>query len=271
MPTHSLHTITFAQATILGLIQGLTEFIPVSSSAHLNIAHWLFGQDRKLAFDVILHVGTTLALAWTFRHDWLALLTDPAKSKLRNLVFIACVPGALAGAALRHLEDHPPLSQVWFNAVMLILAGFVLGYADKIGSKTRGVERVTLRDALIIGGSQALALVPGVSRSGATITAGLFSGLDREAAARFSFLMALPITVGAILFEGVGVIKEGGSAALGASLPIMLLGVVVSFASGAWAINFLLKYLKTRDVKPFVLWRAAVGVAVLLAVLNWQH
>lgn len=268
MPTP---TITPGQAIVLGLIQGLTEFIPVSSSAHLNIAHWLFGQDRKLAFDVILHIGTLLALAWTFRHDWVGLLRNPKKRQLRNFVFIACVPGALAGAALRHLEDHPPLSQVWFNAVMLIIAGLVLGYADSVGKKTRGVRQLTWRDALVIGGSQALALIPGVSRSGATITAGLFSGLDREAAARFSFLMALPITLGAVLFEGFNTMKDGGTAALGATMPVMLLGVAISFFSGAWAINFLLKYLKTRDVKPFVMWRAAVGTIVLLAVFALHH
>jgi len=259
--------ITWWQAAILGLTQGLTEFIPVSSSAHLNIVHWLFNQDRELAFDVMLHIGTLLALAFYFRHDWVELLTNPAQQKLRNLVLVACVPAVVAGLALRDLEEKSPFfKDVGFNAVMLIVMGLLLWWSDYVGRKRRELEQVNWKDALIIGSSQALALVPGVSRSGATITAGLFRRLSREAAARFSFLMSLPITLGAVLFEFYGLTKKGGFEALNASLPVVLLGITLSALSGFWAIGFLLNYLKTKSVALFVLWRivVALGVFVLL-------
>lgn len=256
--------ITWWQALLLGLVQGLTEFIPVSSSAHLNITHWLLGgKERYLTFDVLLHIGTLAALAFYFRHDWAELLRNPKQRGLRNLVFAACVPAVIAGLSLRHLEDQDPFKQVWFNAILLIVAGLVMGYADKVGRKQREVESVTLRDALWIGGSQALALMPGVSRSGSTITMGLFRGFTREAAARFSFLMSLPITAGATLFELYHAVKEGAVKTINATPATMLLGIVVSGVSGFWAIGFLLNYLKTRDVTLFVAWRIVVALFVL--------
>jgi undecaprenyl-diphosphatase len=258
--------ITPWQAIILGLAQGLTEFIPVSSSAHLNILHWIFGQDRKLAYDVMLHVGTLCALAFYFRHDWVALLRDRRQAKLRNLIFIACIPAVVAGVLLRKLEDKPPLSEVWFNAVMLVIMGAVLWWADHTGRKRRQLEGVNLKDALIIGCSQALALVPGVSRSGATITAGLFREMTREAAARFSFLLSLPITVGAVGFEFLGMVKKGELSSLNASPAVLMLGILVSAASGFWAIGFLLNFLKKHDVTLFFLWRVAVAVAVFALI-----
>jgi undecaprenyl-diphosphatase len=257
--------ISWWQAVVLGLTQGLTEFIPVSSSAHLNIVHAIFGQDRKLAFDVVLSVGTTAALAWYFRHDWKALLTKPEMARLRNLVFIGCVPAVIFGVLIRKAQDNPPISAVWFNATMLIVGGLILLWADFAGRKVREVETVTLKDALLVGIAQALALFPGVSRSGATISAGLFLGMTREAAARFSFLLSLPISLGAVLYEfKKDVVDVGGFSHLGASPVSLLLGVVVSGASGLWAIGFLLNYLKNRNVIPFVAWRVVVGIGVLL-------
>ena len=259
--------IAWWQAIILGLAQGLTEFIPVSSSAHLNILHWLFGQGRNLAFDVTLHLGTLLALIVYFRRDWIGLLTDPQQKGLRNLVFLACVPAVIAGVLLRDLEEeHPLFTEVHFNAVMLIVAGMALWLADRAGRKQRDLESITLLDAIVIGCSQALALIPGVSRSGATMTAGLARGLTRETAARYSFLLSLPITAGAAGFELVKVFKEGGASELGTSPAIMLLGIVVSAASGFWAIGFLLNYLKTRDVTLFVAWRLIVAFAVFITL-----
>ena len=255
-------TITWWQAVILGLAQGLTEFIPVSSSAHLNILHWIFGQDRELAYDVMLHIGTLFALAFYFRHDWVLLVRDPGQKKLRNLIFIACIPAVLAGLFLRKLEDKPPLSEVWFNAVMLMVMGALLWWADHTGRQKRELGSVNLKDALIIGCSQALALVPGVSRSGATITAGLFRELTREAAARFSFLLSLPITAGAVVFEFYGVMKDGGLSSMNVTPGVMVLGIVVSAVSGFWAIGFLLNFLKKHDVTLFFLWRVAVALAV---------
>jgi undecaprenyl-diphosphatase len=215
-------------------------------------------------------MGTLLALAFYFRHDWMALLRDPKLQKLRNLVFLACVPAVIAGVLLRDLEEKLPLFKgVQFNAVMLIVAGIVLWLADRAGRKQREIGSINVVDAIVVGCSQAMALIPGVSRSGATITAGLALGLTRESAARYSFLMSLPITAGAVAFELLKKIPEfkrtGAVAALGAPPAIVVLGVVVAAVSGFWAIGFLLNYLKTRDVTPFVVWRIAVALAVLIA------
>ncbi len=249
-------------AILLGLVQGLTEFIPVSSSAHLNITHYFLGQPRELTFDVFLHVGTTAALLWYFRHDWKELLTVKRLAPLRNLVFIACVPAAIVGALLRDLENHLPIfTDVRFNAVMLAVAGAVLLISDQVGTQERSIENITLKDALIIGASQAVALIPGVSRSGSTLTAGLFLGLKRADAARFSFLMSLPITLGAIAFEFRGFLKAGGQ--IGNTTPLAIgIGIVTAGISGLWAIGFLLNYLKTKDVTPFFIWRLAVALLV---------
>ena len=249
------------QAIVLGLVQGLTEFIPVSSSAHLNITHALMGHPRQLTLDVFLSIGTTVALIWYFRHDWKELLTVKKLAPLRNLVFISCVPAAIAGVLLRGLEDKYPLfADIRFNAVMLAVAGAILMISDQVGTKERTIEQITLKDALIIGASQAVALIPGVSRSGSTLTAGLFLGLKRADAARFSFLMSLPITLGAIAFELRGFLKDGG--VINASYLTIAIGIVTAGISGLWAIGFLLNYLKTKDVTPFFIWRLAVALLV---------
>ena len=254
-------------AIVLGLVQGLTEFIPVSSSAHLNITHKLMGQPRELTFDVFLHVGTTAALIWYFRHDWKELLTVKRLAVLRNLVFIACVPAAIVGALLRDLEESIPLfTDIRFNAVMLAVAGAILLISDQVGTQERDIEKITLKDALIIGSSQAVALIPGVSRSGSTLTAGLFLGLKRADAARFSFLMSLPITLGAIAFEVRGFLKAGGE--INASPLTIAIGIVTAGISGLWAIGFLLNYLKTKDVTPFFIWRLAVALLVFGLILG---
>ena len=254
------------QAIVLGLVQGLTEFIPVSSSAHLNIAHNLMGHPRQLTLDVFLSIGTTVALVWYFRHDWKELLTVKRLAPLRNLVFISCVPAALAGVLLRGLEDKYPLfADIRFNAVMLAVAGAVLLISDQVGAKNRTVENIKLKDALIIGASQAIALIPGVSRSGSTLTAGLFLGLERADAARFSFLMSLPITLGAIAFELYGFFKK--HEVINASYLTIAIGIVAAGISGLWAIGFLLNYLKTKDVTPFFIWRLAVALLVFGALL----
>jgi undecaprenyl-diphosphatase len=263
--------ITWWQSALLGLAQGLTEFIPVSSSAHLNILHWIFGQNRKLTYDVLVSIGTTIALAWYFRHDWKDLLFDPAHRLMRNLILLSCVPAAIAGLLLRHLEDTFPLfTDVRFNAVMLAVAGLVLWLADVVGTNRRELDKVTWIDALLVGASQAFALIPGVSRSGSTITAGLFLGLKREDAARFSFLMSLPITLGATVFEMKDVVKQGLLTGASATPGVLLLGIAVSAVAGFWAIDFLLKYLKTRSIAIFALWRLAVAVFVLFVIPHFM-
>ncbi len=255
--------ITWWHAIILGLAQGLTEFIPVSSSAHLNFTHWIFGQSRELTYDVILHLGTLFALVFYFRKDWAQLLTNPEQKRLRNLIFISCVPAVIAGVLLRDLEEsHWFFTDVRTNAFMLIVMGAVLLAADKWSQKERPVSDVKMGDALFIGCAQALALIPGVSRSGATLTAGLLRGFERADAARFSFLLSLPITVGAVGYEMLSTFRKGEFAHLNASPAILVLGVLVSAASGFWAIGFLLNYLRTRSVALFFVWRVVVALAV---------
>ena len=261
--------ITWWHAIILGLVQGLTEFIPVSSSAHLNITHWILGQPRELTYDVLLHIGTLGALAFYFRHDWYRLLFDATQKKLRNLIFLSCIPAVIAGVLLRDLEEKLPLFiNVEFNAMMLVVMGLVLWMADHAGRKRRSLDTANWKDALIVGCSQALALIPGVSRSGATISAGLVRRFKREEAARFSFLMSLPITIGAVLFEFYGIIKHGRLDELGASPGVIVLGVLASAASGFWAIGFLLNYLKRHSVLLFVIWRILVALAVFALILS---
>jgi undecaprenyl-diphosphatase len=266
-----METITWWQAIILGLVQGLTEFIPVSSSAHLNLTHWLFGHERELAYDVFLHIGTLFALVFYFRHDWIGLIRNPAQARLRNLIFLSCVPAVIAGVLLRDAEENSPIfKDPRFNATMLLAMGLVLWAADRIGRKTREIESANTTDALLIGLSQALALIPGVSRSGSTLTMGLLRSFTRGEAARFSFLMSLPITLGAVLFEVYGQVKHGELFQEGATMLEVVLGILASGASGFWAIGFLLNYLKTRDVSLFVFWRAGVAVMVFVAIaLNW--
>jgi undecaprenyl-diphosphatase len=262
--------ITWWHAIILGLVQGLTEFIPVSSSAHLNITHWLFGQPRAqtFTFDMFLNVGTLAALAWYFRHDWKEMLFNPAQKRLRNLVIMACVPAAIAGVLLRGMEDKNPLfADVKFNAVMLTAMALLLWMADHVGRKRRDLDQANWKDSVVVGCSQALALIPGVSRSGATITAGLARRLKREDAARFSFLMSLPITLGAVFFEFYGTIRHGRMATLGASPGVLALGVLAAALSGFWAISFLLNYLRRHSVLLFVIWRILVTLLVFGLIL----
>lgn len=257
-------TITPLQSVILGLVQGLTEFIPVSSSAHLNITHALMGHPRELSFDVMLSIGTTLALGWYYRHDWKALLTQPSQRKTLLLVLLACVPAVLFAPFIHKYENKPPLSLPTFNAAMLLLGGLLLWLADKMSRQTRHINSVTGKDAIWVGIGQALALFPGVSRSGATLTAGRVLGFSREDAARFSFLMSLPISIGAIVFK----YKDFGH--INAPVSSLVLGTVASAVSGFWAIGFLLSFLRKRDVLPFFVWRAVVAVAVFaLAYTGW--
>ena len=169
--------------------------------------------------------------------------------------------------ATTYLEDVFPLfTDVRFNATMLVVAGLVLWLSDVVGSNRRELDKVTWIDALLIGSSQAFALIPGVSRAGSTITAGLFQGLKREDAARISFLMSLPITLGATVFEMKDVVKAGVLSGTGASPAVLLLGIAVSGVAGFWAIDFLLKYLKTRSVAIFAIWRIVVAFLVLVVL-----
>jgi undecaprenyl-diphosphatase len=270
--------IPIVHAIVLGITQGLSEFLPISSSGHLILVPWLFGwkeltgtanADLNKTFDVALHVGTFLAAIAYFRKD-LARLAGAGLTSIRQravrtaderlawLLLLSAVPGALVGAVLEStINDH--LGQIWLIAVMLIVFGLVLAVADRLPSNL-GEEDYGPRQALIMGVAQAVALSPGVSRSGITITAGRFLGFDRNSAARLSFLMSMPITGGAALYKGLGLVKDGlppGTAAA------FFWGIVASGITGLLAVSLVLKVVRTRSFLPFVVYRVLAGLAVL--------
>ncbi len=266
------------QALIMGIVQGLTEFLPVSSSGHLVIVPWLFGWDdafiTSLAFSVMLHLGTLVALLVYFRADWVRLVPaglatirdrsfrgDPDR-KLAWLLLAATVPAAVVGFLFNDLFEDT-VRQVGLVAVTLVVGGVILWLADHIGARTKGVEDVTFPVAIGIGAAQALALIPGISRSGISISAGRFAGLDREAAARFAFLMATPITAGAGLFEARKLVT--GEAGVDVPIGALVVGMVAALISGLAAIHFMLRYLRTRSLDIFVWYR--FGLAAVVVVL----
>ncbi len=273
------------QAIILGIVQGLTEFLPVSSSGHLIVVPALLNWDdpfiESLAFSVMLHVATLLALLIYFRSDWLRLIPaglaalrdrsfrgDPDR-KLAWLLAASTVPAVIVGLLLNDLIETT-FREPRLVAVTLVAGAVVLWLADRIGSKEREISALTFRAAIGIGAAQALALVPGVSRSGISISAGLFAGLDREAAARFAFLMATPITAGAGLWEARKII----SGEAGVELPIvpLLAGMAASLVAGLLAIAVLMRYLRSNGVGIFVAYRIALAALVVVAWLGlWDR
>jgi undecaprenyl-diphosphatase len=268
------------QALVLGIVQGLTEFLPISSSGHLILVPYLLGWTdsfiESLAFSVVLHGGTLLALLVYFREDWQRLIPaglaalrdrsfrgDPDR-RLAWLLAVSTVPAAIAAVFLNDVvESH--IRQAGLVAIMLIVGAGILWAADHWGPRTHAIDRLTMRGALGIGIAQAFALIPGVSRSGISMSAALFAGLNRADAARYSFLMATPITLAAVLYEGLKLFRGD----VGGAQPLTLVvGVVASFVSGILAISLLLRYLRTRSFNIFVAYRlvlAAVVLAVFLA------
>jgi undecaprenyl-diphosphatase len=253
------------QALVLGAVQGLTEFLPVSSSAHLVIVPWLLGwSDPGLAFDVALHLGTLLALLLYYWRDWLDMgisLADgrPLPRRLLFLLVIASVPGAVAGL-LFEKEAETIFRSPGLIAITLALLGIALWVADALGTKKRKIEDIRLIDALLIGLSQALAIVPGVSRSGATMTVARMLGIDRPDAANFSFLMATPIIAGAGLVEAHKLLQAGLSAQLG-------WGFISAAVFGLVAIAGLLRFLRTRTYRPFAIYRIVLAAIIAVVAL----
>ena len=268
------------QAVVLALVQAFTEFLPISSSAHLVLVRWLLGwQDPGLAFDVALHFGTLLALAAYFARTWIRILGLAAGRRLlepepahpdrdlydnpRLLWFLAAgtLPAGLAGLALQGIvEDH--LRNPFVIGSMLIAVGAVIWAAERRGRMNRGLDALSLAAVLAIGCAQALALVPGTSRAGITIAAGLLLGLTRQAAARFSFLLAMPVVAGAALKAGLDTLA-GTSQAPPDLLPVCA-GVAVSAVAGYGVIAAFLQYLQRSTMAPFVYYRWAFGIIVLV-------
>jgi undecaprenyl-diphosphatase len=268
------------QALVMGIVQGLTEFVPISSSGHLIILPFLAGWDdaflTSLAFTVMLHVGTLVALLIYFRDDWLRLVPaglatigdrsfkgDPDR-KLAWLLVATTVPAVLAGLLLEGLIVSS-FRSVGVVALMLVVGGVIMLLADRLGRRTRTIDGVTVPIAIGIGTAQALALVPGISRSGASITAGRIAGLDREPAARFAFLMATPITLGAILYEGVDLLS--GEAGVQVAVVPLVVGMVAALLSGLVAIRFMLSFLRRQSLDVFVAYRFVLAAIVLVVWL----
>lgn len=264
------------QATILGIVQGLTEFLPISSSAHLiMIPHIMKWEDPGLSFDVALHMGTLFAILVYFWKDWLKMLsqilgrklsTDNVSTSDWKWIVIGTIPGAIIGFFLEKMAEDA------FRAPLLIgitiaMFGGLLWYFDKNGKHTRNIHQLNLRDVLFIGSAQALAVVPGVSRSGITITAALALGLARPAAMRFSFLLSAPIIAGAGILKSrhiLGSLLHGGPEA-----HAMAAGFVASLLSGLATVAVLTVLVRSKTFTPFVVYRVLTGTAiVVLSLMN---
>jgi undecaprenyl-diphosphatase len=266
--------VSYAQAIVLGLIQGLTEFLPVSSSGHLILVPRVFGwPDQGLAFDAALHLGTLAALVAYFRGELIGVVIGSVSRRLAAVVVVATVPAGLAALAFGHYIETSlrwPLLIAFttaFWAIVMLVADRQSAppVAPSAGGRLTIVdplERVGWGQGLSIGVAQALALIPGTSRSGITITTGLFAGLDRATAARYSFLLGIPITAAAGLKKTFDLSRDGLPAGEGGPLAVAIL---VSFVSGWFAVWFLVSYLKRRSLTPFVVYRLALA-ALIVAV-----
>ncbi|HEX2048587.1 MAG TPA: undecaprenyl-diphosphate phosphatase [Acidimicrobiales bacterium] len=270
-------------AIVLGIAQGLSEFLPISSSGHLILVPWLFGweeltgeanADLNKTFDVALHIGTVLATLVYFRNDLfrfaVAGLGSVRRRSIRTsderlawLLMLSSIPGAIVGATFEDFINRE-LGRIWLIAVMLIVFGLVLAVVDRLPG-TRPETEYGPKEAVVMGLAQAAALSPGVSRSGITITAGRFLGFERDAAARLSFLMSMPITGGAALYKGAELAAEGlppGTAGA------FLWGIVASGITGIAAVWLVLRVVRTRSFLPFVVYRVLAGLAVLAVLAS---
>jgi undecaprenyl-diphosphatase len=259
---------TVFQAIILGLVQGLAEFLPISSSAHLVLTPWVFGwSDPGLAFDVALHVGTLVAVLWYFRAEWVKL-TQSAIAILRTrradteekrrflYLVVATIPAAVGGVLLEEYAETTFRSPA-LMAVTLMVMGVVLWAVDRYAARDRPLSSLTLRDAVLIGLAQVLALVPGVSRSGSTMTAGRALKLDRQSAAVFSFLMSMPVTAAAALLKVPDLLRTEGIT------PTLIAGVISAGVSSWLAIAVLLRYISRHSFGVFAVYRLALGALIL--------
>jgi len=258
------------QLALLALIQGLTEFLPVSSSGHLLLPAAVLGwPDQGLAFDVAVHVGSLLAVLIYFRRDLIEIVADwfgsfsgqhTQQSKLGWLLIVATVPAGLAGLLFSDwIEVH--LRTAWVVGLTTIVFGLLLGWADWSGKRQGDLSKLTWRHALWIGGAQALALIPGTSRSGITITMALMLGLTRQASARFSFLMSIPLITLSGAYKTLDLIGQPDT-----EWAVMLLGVVVSAVSAGLCIHWFLRFVDRVGMLPFVLYRVLLGIGLFYLI-----
>jgi len=269
------------QAIILGIVQGASEFLPISSSAHLflipKILDW-GGVLNSLTFDVALHIGTTLAVLIFFWKDWLELITsffrnlpkgwsvvwnDP-KSRLLVFLVVGTIPAGILGFLFDNYFENQ-VRNIPLVAFAMIAFAVILFIADRIGKKTRSITQITLADSISIGLAQAVALIPGVSRSGITITTGLFRDIDRESATKFSFLLSTPTILGASILKFKDLLHGSIDPS---SSNIFLAGTVAAAISGFLAIKILLKFVQSNNFNIFVIYRILLGIAVLAAFIG---
>jgi undecaprenyl-diphosphatase len=267
------------EALLLGVVQGLTEFLPISSSGHLILVPWLQdytflenNADFNKTFDVALHAGTLVAAIAYFRHEVVRFTAGALRALRRRriegtderiavAIAVGTVPAVLAGGVGESfIEDH--LGQPWLISILLIVFGVVLFWADSLPQR-RSMESLRLSDGLYIGLAQVLALAPGTSRSGITITTGRYLGLDRDSAARVSFLFLIPVVTGATVYKAINALGEG--LPHGVAGP-MLIGTAAAAISGYLAIAWLLRLVRTHSYRPFVIYRVAAGIACLLII-----
>ena len=268
------------EALILGLIQGITEFLPISSSAHVQIAQELMGlseltKPQLTAFIATIQIGTELAVLIYFGKTIIEILrawfsqaltpwrSQSPESRLGWLIIVGTLPVVILGLTFQEQIEND-VRQLWIIAFTLIGFGILLGIADRIGKRTLEIKDLNLKSGLIFGLGQALALVPGVSRSGGSITAGLLMGFTREAAARYSLLLAVPAVLGSGAYQFITTYGDLPDSLLTATI----LATVVSFISGYLVIGWLLRYLMRGSFMPFVIWRVAVGVALIAFLLT---
>lgn len=263
---------TIFRAIILGIIQGIAEFLPISSSAHLIIFPYLFGwEESGLAFDVALHFGTMMAVILIFFKDWWNLFVGAIKDvkekkkttngKMFWYLIIATIPAALAGVLLDNVIESVIRNKVWIIALALAIMGLLIYVGDKWASKyykkETEFEDITLKQALIVGISQAFAVIPGFSRSGTTILAGRLQGISKEAITKFTFLLSVPVICGATILKvgDLALTKE------------VIVGIITSFATGIIAIKFLLRYIKKHDFSIFAFYRVILAIIVLVKLI----
>jgi undecaprenyl-diphosphatase len=263
------------EAIVLGIVQGLTEFLPISSTAHLRIVPAFVGwDDPGSAFTAVIQLGTTAAVLIYFRRDlwriakaWLGSLRtggagarSSQDARLGWFIVLGTIPIGIFGLAFKHQIENGA-RDLYLIGTMLIVFGLVMLAADRSARQERDLDSMTPRDGMFVGVAQALALIPGVSRSGATISAGLFRGLTREAAARYSFLLSTPAIVLAALFELKGIVD--GSEHTGASATDLIVSTLFAFVVGYWSISFLLRFITRHGLVPFVIYRLGLGALVL--------
>ncbi len=260
------------QAVILGIIQGLTEFLPVSSSAHLAVTPYFTGwRDQGIQFDIALHFGTLLAVGAYFFRDWVQIIGqafgvraghDPSIERNRGLLWLLVLATIPAGVIGLLFEDQAEAAgnNMYLVGSMLIVIGLFMGYADRVARLKRDVGNVNMIDSLVIGCAQALAVIPGTSRSGITISVGLLRGLDRYAAARFSFLLSTPIIAGAAAKNFLDIYKEGVP---GDMKMAFVVGIITSAIVGGLTIRFFLEYLRRASLQAFIVYRVVFGIIVI--------